>query len=87
MNSKKKKHISDIKLTEVTTRENLISYYNEINETMRVSFGHLKKDPSKVRIKKVIKPILDKWENIFEGTTKKYICEIKIDKTVWQKEV
>ncbi len=85
--SKVKKSISSITLQEITTRENLVSFYNELNEAMTKSFIHLKKKPSKARIKKVCKPILDRWEKTFEGTLKKYLCEIKVNKDIWQKEI
>ena len=88
MNRKKKKLIDSIKLEEVMTRENLVSFYNELNETMIKSVVHLKRKPSKARIKKVCEPILDKWVKIFEGALIRYTCEIKLDKkNVWQKKI
>ena len=73
-----KKKLESVKLQEITTRENLVSFYNELNEVMGKSFAHLKRRPSKARIKKVCKPILDKWEERFDGKVIHYTAEIKL---------
>ncbi|HDY86501.1 MAG TPA: hypothetical protein ENH82_00115, partial [bacterium] len=67
-----------IELKSRTIRENLSEFYNELNKVLIESFAHLKRKPSKARIKKVCKPIFDKWEKVFEGTTKNYVLEMKV---------
>jgi hypothetical protein len=52
--------------TKNTTRENLIQFYNELNLALHELYEDKGKTPPTKDIKKVSKPILDKWQKIFD---------------------
>lgn len=62
----------------MSTREKLCMFFNELQEVMIKAFGSSKKKPTKVIIKKVCKPIFDKWEKIFNGVDKWQTLEMEI---------
>ena len=63
------------------TRENLILFYNELNEAI-VEAGNReiesKRKWTQTKAKKACKPILDRWEKVFDGAIAAYNFTIKM---------
>ena len=64
-----------------SVRDNLCCFYNELQEIMFKVFGEFKKKPTKVMIKKVCKPVFDKWEKRFENISNLLTFKLEIPKS------
>jgi len=64
-----------------SVRRNLCLFYNELQKTMLKAFKNSKKEPTEVMIKKVCKPVFDKWEKRFENVSNLYTFKLEIPKS------
>ena len=75
----KKKTIGEWKtVNKNSVRDNLCMFYNELQKTMAKTFKDIKKKPTEAMIKKVCKPVFDKWEKRFETTGKLLAFKLEI---------
>lgn len=63
------------------TRQNLVLFYNELNKAI-VDAGNkeieAKRKWTQTKAKKVCKPILDRWEKVFDGAIGTYNLTMKV---------
>ena len=78
----KKKIIGEWKsIGKNSVRDNLCCFYNELQETMSKAFREFKKKPTKAMIKKVGKPVFDRWEKRFENISNLLTFKLEIPKS------
>ena len=86
---RKKKEKQNIYWIKSSTRENLVLFYNELNEAI-VDAGNKEIDAKRkwtqAKAKKVCKPVLDKWEKTFQGERKVLQLHMEIPTTWIKKE-
>lgn len=70
-----------MKSEEKTIRENLVLFYNELSGAYFDAFKNYKKRPTEKVTKRICKPIVDKWEKIFNGHTKCYTLTMELPVT------
>lgn len=66
-----------VKIEEKTMRQTLVDFYNELQTVMILKIHNRKTKAQRRTIKKVCKPILDKYENILNGKQKEYLATLQ----------
>lgn len=60
------------------TRENLVLFFNELMHALYEAQDKKGKRLNKTESKKVCKPILDRWEKVFDGAIGTYNLTMKV---------